>query len=436
MKTPADRPKIAKWFLPIIFVLFLVIPFGYAALIGETDTGSTGMARISNSIGSVTCTKGITPVVIIMLVETALAILIVGLAYFIGKKEGWLGGLLREQGGQYVILFLLIAVPFIIAWQTESSVCVRGKSYFWQSIFVETFILAALAISYNLIFGFAGVISFGHAAFFGIGTYAIGLIMLHLEWPILPAILATFIISISMGLLVSVIALRIRGLYFSIFTLVFAEIFFVLAQNRIMAEITGAEDGFTFSVPDWINATKNRLAFYYLALVFLVFCYLLVRRLINSPTGRVLNAIRDNEDRALMLGYNTFKYKTLAIVLAGVLASGAGILRGLLNKGASPNVLGVSYTIDPLIMTLIGGVGTFGGPVIGAFLLRLVEQFLRDTVLTIGNLQVNIGERWFLILGLLFILSVIVFPKGIVGTFQDQWQRWQVRRGNHNKDST
>ena len=302
MKTPADRPKIAKWFLPIIFVLFLVIPFGYAALIGETDTGSTGMARISNSIGSVTCTKGITPVVIIMLVETALAILIVGLAYFIGKKEGWLGGLLREQGGQYVILFLLIAVPFIIAWQTESSVCVRGKSYFWQSIFVETFILAALAISYNLIFGFAGVISFGHAAFFGIGTYAIGLIMLHLEWPILPAILATFIISISMGLLVSVIALRIRGLYFSIFTLVFAEIFFVLAQNRIMAEITGAEDGFTFSVPDWINATKNRLAFYYLALVFLVFCYLLVRRLINSPTGRVLNAIRDNEDRALMLG--------------------------------------------------------------------------------------------------------------------------------------
>jgi len=203
-----------------------------------------------------------------------------------------------------------------------------------------------------------------------------------------------------------------------------------------MAEITGAEDGFTFSVPDWINATKNRLAFYYLALVFLVFCYLLVRRLINSPTGRVLNAIRDNEDRALMLGYNTFKYKTLAIVLAGVLASGAGILRGLLNKGASPNVLGVSYTIDPLIMTLIGGVGTFGGPVIGAFLLRLVEQFLRDTVLTIGNLQVNIGERWFLILGLLFILSVIVFPKGIVGTFQDQWQRWQVRRGNNNKDST
>ena len=119
-----------------------------------------------------------------------------------------------------------------------------------------------------------------------------------------------------------------------------------------------------------------------------------------------------------------------------MLASGAGILRGLLNKGASPNVLGVSYTIDPLIMTLIGGVGTFGGPVIGAFLLRLVEQFLRDTVLTIGNLQVNIGERWFLILGLLFILSVIVFPKGIVGTFQDQWQRWQVRRGNHNKDST
>jgi len=433
MQTFTSRPKFVNWLLPLALILFLVFPFGYAAILGEGEIGSSGAAWLSSAIGSVACAKGLTPVSIIMLLELALAIIVVGLAFLMVKRTGWVGSLLREQGAQYIILFLLITIPFLIAWQTDSSVCTRGKSFFWQSVFVETFTLAALAISYNLIFGFAGVISFGHAAFFGVGTYAIGLLMLHLEWPIALAVLATLVISISMGLLVSVIALRIRGLYFSIFTLVFAEIFYVLAQNRIMADITGAEDGFTFSVPDWINATKNRLAFYYLALVFLVFCYLLVKRLINSPTGRVLHAIRDNEDRALMLGFNTFKYKTLAIVLAGVLASGAGILRGLLNKGASPNVLGVSYTIDPLLMTLIGGAGTFSGPVVGAFLLRLVEQFLRDTVLTIGALQVNIGERWFLILGILFVLSVIIFPKGIVGTVQDQWRRWRVQHDSKNQ---
>ena len=430
------RPKIAQWFLPLLIILFLVFPFGYAAIIGEAGTGSVSLNQISSAIGSVACTEGLTPVVTILLFEIALFLLVVVSAFSMEKRASWVFNLLREQGIPYTLLLLLVTTPFIIAWQTDSSVCERGTSYFWQSIFAETFILAALAISYNLIFGFAGVISFGHSAFFGVGAYAVGLLMLHLEWPIGAAILATLIISISMGLLVSVIALRIHGLYFAIFTLVFAEIFFVLAQNRIMAEITGAEDGFTFNVPDWINATKNRLAFYYLALVFLIFCYLLVKRLVNSPTGRIMNAIRDNEDRALMLGYNTFVYKTLAIVLAGVMASGAGILRALLNKGASPNVLGVSFTIDPLIMTLVGGAGTFSGPVIGAFLIRLVEQSLRDTILTLGTLQLNIGEYWFLILGLLFILMVIVFPSGIVGTVQSRWQRWQARRRKkHNKTS-
>jgi len=428
MSAPVQRPAIANWFLPLVLVLLLVIPFSVAAAIGESEAGLEGLAKISSSIGSVACAKGLTPVATILMIEIGVAVLAVVTALAMGKRTGWLFNLLREQGAQYVILLLLIAIPFIIAWRTDSSVCVRGKSYFWQSVFIEAFILAALAISYNLIFGFVGVISFGHAAFFGVGAYAVGLLILHLEWPLGVSVLATLIISTAMGVLVSVIALRIRGLYFAIFTLVFAEIFFVLAQNRIMTEITGAEDGFTFGVPDWINATKNRLTFYYLGLIFLIFCYLLVRQLVNSPTGRIMNAIRDNEDRAMMLGYNTFTYKTLAIVLAGVLASGAGILRALLNKGASPNVLGVSFTIDPLLMTLVGGAGTFSGPVIGAFLLRLVEQSLRDTVLTLGTLQLNIGERWFLILGLLFIVIVIAFPSGIVGTIQSSWKRWQARR--------
>lgn len=250
---------------------------------------------------------------------------------------------------------------------------------------------------------------------------------MHLAWPLGLSIVASLILSVLMGFLVSVVAVRIRGLYFALFTLAFAEIFFVLSQNRILTNITGAEDGFTFPVPDWINATKNRLTFYYLALLFLILCFWLIRRVVNSPTGRVMNALRDNEERAMMLGYNTFWFKTLSIVLAGAMATGAGILRGLLTKGASPNVLGVGFTVDPLLMTLIGGQGTFTGPAIGAFALRLTEQLLRDAVLTIGEWSVNIGERWALILGAIFILSVMVFPQGIVGTMKAQWVKWRSK---------
>ena len=424
-KSEVFRQNRAAWILGIL-ALFLLIPLGYASIAGESEPGLSGLATLASAIQSSACQEGQNPVAVILMAETVLVIAATAAAYGTRSRAIPLLSAFREHGAYLVALMILIAVPFLIAWQTDSSACERGKSFFWQSIVVEVFILAVLAISYNLMFGFAGVVSFGHAAFFGVGAYAVGLLMLHLSWPLGLATLATLLISATMGLLVSVIALRIRGLYFAIFTLAFAEIFFILAQNRIMTDITGAEDGFTFAVPDWINPTQNRLTFYYLALVFLVFCYLLVRQLINSPTGRVLRAMRDNEERAMMLGYNTFIYKTLAIVLAGILASGAGIFRGLLNKGASPNVLSVSFTIDPLLMTLIGGAGTFVGPVIGAFLLRLVEQFLRDTVLTIGSFSVNIGERWALILGLIFILIVIAFPSGIVGTIRTRWRTWRA----------
>lgn len=267
-------------------------------------------------------------------------------------------------------------------------------------------------------FGFSGVVSFGHAAFFGAGAYGVGLMTLHLGWPLGFSILVTLLISILLGLFVSVVGIRIKGLYFAIFTLAFAEIFYILSQNRIMTEITGAEDGFTFAVPDWINATQNRLTFYYLALAYLVVVFWFIRRLVNSPVGKVMKGISDNEGRISMLGYNTFWFKTLSIVLAGMVASGAGILRALLNKGASPNVLGINFTMDPLLMTIIGGSGTLSGPVVGAFVLRLTEQLLRDASLTIGDFTINIGERWALILGGLFILSVMVFPYGIVGTWK------------------
>lgn len=408
----------------LLLLLILLIPYLASAILGQAEAGLTGLAALHGAAESVYCGDGLTPAGIILFLEIALLLL---LTLFAKQRQKPFWNSLRHNGGYLLGFAVLVAVPFFIAWQTESSVCVRGKAFFWESIFIELFILAILAISYNLLFGFTGVVSFGHAAFFGLGAYSVGLLISHWGWPWWAAVLGGLGVGILVALIKGFVGLRIKGLYFALFTLAFAEVFFILAGNRIMVNLTGAEDGFTFAVPDFLNITRNRLFFYYLALLILVGCFALVYRLMQSPTGRIMTALRDNENRAQMLGYNTFYFKLLAIILSGTMASLAGILRGLALKGASPNVLSLDFTITPLLMTIIGGTATFVGPLIGAFGLRLIEELLRDTVLTIGSSQINIGERWSLILGLVFILSVMVFPYGIVGT----WQKWWY--GRHKK---
>lgn len=413
-----------------ILALFVLIPYLYAALAGTAEAGLSGLVRWHNAAESVYCQDGVTPVTTILAVELGVVFLAVLAAQFAGTSNRVLASL-KRNGWHLLALLLLIVIPFAIAWSTDSSVCSRGKAFFWESIFIDVFILAILAMSYNLMFGFSGIISFGHAAFFGMGAYTVGLLMLHLEWPWWLAVLGALLVGVLIALIKGFVGLRIKGLYFALFTLAFAEVFFLLAGNRILVNITGAEDGFTFDVPDWLNLTQNRFFFYYMTLLMMVLAFLLVRRLMNSPTGRVLSALRDNEERAQMLGYNTFYFKLIAIVIAGVMASAAGVLRGLALKGASPHVLGLTFTINPLLMTIIGGMATFAGPVVGAFALRLIEQYLRDNVITLGNVELNMGEHWALILGVIFILSVLVFPYGVVGTWQirqlgtlEGWKRW------------
>jgi branched-chain amino acid transport system permease protein len=170
---------------------------------------------------------------------------------------------------------------------------------------------------------------------------------------------------------------------------------------------------------------------YYLVLGFLILAYLVVRLLMHSPTGRVLSGIRDNENRAQMLGFNTFHYKLIAMVVSGLIATTAGLLMGIINKGANTGNLGIGTTVDALLQTIIGGMGTFAGPVVGAFGLRLLQEGLRDASLTLGETTLEIGRNWALILGVIFVLAVLLFPQGLVGTFQakrlytlDGWLRW------------
>lgn len=289
-----------------------------------------------------------------------------------------------------------------------------GAPKFWQGMLIQVFIFAVYAMSYDLLMGYTGILSFGHAMFFGAGAYTAGILLKDAGWGLGGVVLAVVAVAIVQSLLIGVVSLRVRGVYLTMVTLAFAQMFYILIQATDFRSITGAEDGLhSIPVPAWINPTTERLTFYFVTLGFCVVMYLIARRVVNSPPGSVMIAIRENEARAQMIGYNTFGYKLFAVTLAGVMAALAGLMHAMWNLNATPDVFSVEMTINALLMTIIGGVGTLVGPMLGAAVLQLLGHWLNSTF----------GPRWPLIIGTIYILLVLFLPYGIVGT-------WQLRKND------
>ncbi|MFN2183789.1 MAG: branched-chain amino acid ABC transporter permease [Anaerolineae bacterium] len=298
-----------------------------------------------------------------------------------------------------------------------------GYAKFWQGMIISMLILGIFAMSYDLLLGFTGILSFGHAMFFGTGGYVIAILIgRNFDWPLGWALVAVVVGAILQSLIFGVLSLRVKGVYLAMVTLAFAEMFYILALAGDFRQYTGADDGLHgFPVPSYLSATDHRTRFYYLALIFFVVVFLAAKRLVESPTGRVMIAARDNENRATMIGYNTFWYKLISFVAAGVFAALAGALYALYNVSITPAVLSVSTTIDALAMTIIGGVGTLVGPIIGAAIIQLLGYWLERWF----------GSTWTLVYGIIFMLIVIFLPYGIVGTirarsfrWKEGWQQW------------
>lgn len=287
-------------------------------------------------------------------------------------------------------------------------------SSYIQSVMTRFLIFALFAMGYNLAFGCAGLVSLGHAAYFGAGGYTIAVIKLHygsdLFWVGAPlGILVATLVAAMFG----IIALRVSGIYFLLVTFALGQLLYSVAWNVSWLNTPGMQGIAGLSLPTVGIAgfTLNTTSFYYLVLLVSLICFYLLFRITNSPFGRAIVGIREGDARMRSLGYNTWLYKYIAFVISGAFAGIAGVLFGYYNYLISPTHLGVGTSFLPMCMAIIGGVGTFFGPVIGAAVIIFVELFA----------SIMTPERWPLILGGLFVLAIMFAREGI-GVYL--WRLW------------
>lgn len=325
--------------------------------------------------------------------------------------------------GSFLTLLLLILLPFIVGLFNGASpadvfVNGNGQSKFIQGLAIEIFILTIYALSFDVIFGITGLLSFGHSMFFAVGAYLTGIAIKSFGLS-LPATLGWLVIaSVVQALLFGLVLPRVKGITFALVTLGLGSVFHILVMSSEFGKYTGADVGLQgVIVPAFISPANERLRFYFVALTVMVLIYLLYQRFVNSPTGRVCIAIRENEGRAQMLGYNTFYFKLAALMLSSLTAALAGFLHTLYQPIVSPNTAGLGYTVTALLILLIGGVGTLNGAFVGAIVFRLLDYGLRR----------YIGESASFINGAIYVLFVLFIPYGIVGTWR--LKSFRVRQG-------
>jgi branched-chain amino acid transport system permease protein len=299
-------------------------------------------------------------------------------------------------------------------------------------------VFVVLVASYDLLLGYTGIVSFAHTMFFGIGAYGVAIACTRLGptfGALAVGVVAALAVSLVLSLVIGLASLRVKAIFFAMITLAVASAFLTLASQ--LSDVTGGEDGLTFRLPEVLQpsfslrdepilgaALDGRLISYYALFVAAALLVLAMLRVVNSPFGRVLQAIRENDFRAEAIGYRTVVYRTIANVLAALFATLAGSLLAIWLRYNGPDTsLAFEIMLDILLVVVIGGMGTIYGALVGSVLFVLAQSYLQD-LLKLGAAavagvpvlsQLVSPERWLLWLGVLFVLSVYHFPAGIVG---------------------
>jgi branched-chain amino acid transport system permease protein len=276
---------------------------------------------------------------------------------------------------------------------------------------------ALFACAFNLLIGYVGLLSFGHAMFFGFSAYIAGYTVKAWGWPTEIGILAGTAVAAALGLVAGAIAIRRQGIYFAMVTLALSQMVFFFC---LQAKFTGGEDGIQ-AIPRrpllGMLDIANDLVFYYVVLAIFCIGFLVIWRTIHSPFGQVLKAIRENEPRAISLGYAVDRFKLIAFVLSAALAGLAGATKAIVFQLASLTDVTWQMSGEVVLMTLVGGMGTVFGPIVGA-----------GIIITMQNYLAGFGEWVLVIQGAIFVVTVLLFRRGIVGEIVALGQYLQ-RRG-------
>jgi branched-chain amino acid transport system permease protein len=304
-------------------------------------------------------------------------------------------------------------------------------------------VMILLVASYDVLLGYAGIVSFAHVMFFGVGAYGVGLALYGLgaSWGALAiGLVVAFVLSLALALAIGLFSLRVQSIFFAMVTLAVAYAFNVLASQ--LSWVTGGEDGRSFKVPlalqpgfKWLERpifgvqANGKLLAYYLVFFVVVAAFLVLLRVVNSPFGRVLQAVRENPFRAEALGYRTVVHRTLATCISALGATLAGALSALWLRYVGPDTaLSFSIQVDVLVMVVVGGMGSLYGAIIGAALFVFAESYLKDAIGALSHLAAGAHlpllpalfhpDRWLLWLGLAFVLAVYFAPAGVVGALR------------------
>ena len=320
------------------------------------------------------------------------------------------------------------------------------------SVAAKVLVFVVLVASFDLLLGYTGIVSFAHTMFFGIGAYGVAIASSRMGpgWSSLAlGIGGALALSFVLALLVGLFSLRVRAIFFSMITLAVAAAFQTLASQ--LSEFTGGEDGLTFKMPEVLSPSfelsdtpflgvslDGRLICYYLLFVVTVVLLLAMLRIVNSPFGRVLQAIRENEFRAEALGYRVVVFRTTSSILSALFATLAGAMLAIWLRYNGPDTsLSFEIMVDVLLIVVIGGMGTIYGAAIGSVIFVIAQSYLQD-LLKMGSESVSglpwlaallSPDRWLLWLGLLFVLSVYYFPTGVVGRLRDLAARNAMAKG-------
>ena len=306
------------------------------------------------------------------------------------------------------------------------------------NVAAKVLIFVVLVASFDLLLGYTGIVSFAHTMFFGIGAYGVAIASSRMGagWGALALGLgAALLVSLLLSLAIGLFSLRVRAIFFAMITLAVAAAFQTLASQ--LSEWTGGEDGLSFKLPEWLSPSfepfenevlgvliDGRIITYYLLFVLAVVLVLALLRIVNSPFGRVLQAIRENEFRAEAIGYRVVVYRTLSSVLSALFACVAGAMLALWLRYNGPDAsLSFEIMMDCLLIVVIGGMGTIYGAAIGSVLFLIAQSYLQDLLRVASESAQALPwlaallspDRWLLWLGLLFVLSVYYFPTGVVG---------------------